>query len=303
MDHERQLGADDPAEEARLLASALEAHARRAAMRGVAWSRVEAQPLAPAAWQPAPAASTASAAPAAGASTRAVEPQAGTFAAPSAIPKPRAPAEVAPHSSASATPSASGLPRTLAPACSTLEDLRAAVARCTACELCRTRTQTVFSDGLGTRRILFVGEAPGADEDQTGAPFVGAAGRLLTDIIEKGMRLRREDVWIANLLKCRPPGNRDPAPEEAELCSPWLERQIELMQPSIIIALGRHAAGYLLGSSGSLGSLRGRVHERRGIPLVATYHPAYLLRTPQDKKECWQDIQLAMRTIGLQLPS
>jgi DNA polymerase len=288
MDQDLEFAGDDPAEEARLLASALEAHARRAAARGVAWSRVESKPAVPAATRGPE--MPKSAAP------NAARPTSGVASGAAAAAK----SAVADDAGAAASV---GVPRTLAPACATLDDLRAAVARCTACELCRTRTQTVVSDGRGTQRILFVGEAPGADEDQTGVPFVGAAGRLLTDIIEKGMRLRREEVWIANLLKCRPPGNRDPAPQETELCSPWLERQIELMQPRIIIALGRHAAGYLLGSSGSLSSLRGRVHDRRGVPLVATYHPAYLLRTPQDKKECWQDIQLAMRSIGLPFSS
>ncbi|MFN9788048.1 MAG: uracil-DNA glycosylase family protein [Planctomycetia bacterium] len=293
MHHDPEIGADDPLAEARLLAAALEAHARRAAQRGVAWCAVETPAPTATAWRPAEAPAAASANPS-GARSSLVAPAAD---AATSAPESRAPAL---GTTAAAT---RALPGMLAPACATLEDLRLAVAACTACDLCRTRTQTVVSDGSGARRVLFVGEAPGADEDRTGVPFVGAAGQLLTDIIEKGMRLRRDEVWIANLLKCRPPGNRDPAPQETELCAPWLERQIELMQPRIIIALGRHAAGYLLGSNGSLASLRGRVHERRGIPVVATYHPAYLLRTPADKKECWQDIQLAMRTAGLLLPS
>ena len=275
MEHELQLGAEDPLEETRLLAAALQAHSRRAAARGVAWSRVEAN--------------------------LSVEGKSGveTKTMPSS-----AAADCARSADAGvAAPAPTESPRILAPACATLEDLRAAVARCTACELCRTRTQTVFSDGLGARRILFVGDAPGADEDRSGVPFAGAAGQLLTDIIEKGMRLRRDEVWIANLLKCRPSDNGKPAPRASESCSPWLERQIELMQPRIIIALGQAAASHLLGSDDNLASLRGRVHERRGIPLVATYHPANLLRTPADKKECWQDIQLAMRAIGLQLSS
>jgi DNA polymerase len=189
-----------------------------------------------------------------------------------------------------------------AAAAQTLDELRLAVSRCEACDLCETRTKTVFQDGLGTQRILFVGEAPGADEDRTGVPFVGRAGQLLTDIITKGMGLERADVWIANVLKCRPPLNRDPNPKEKATCTPWLDRQIELLDPAILIALGRHAATHLLGFDAPLNSLRGRVHELRGRRVVATYHPAFLLRSPGEKKECWKDIQLAMRTIGLSPP-
>jgi len=193
--------------------------------------------------------------------------------------------------------------RALARGAATLEELRAVVAACTACELCETRTQTVFADGDGSRRVLFVGEAPGAEEDARGVPFVGPAGRLLTDIIVKGMRLAREEVYIANVLKCRPPGNRDPRPGEKELCTPFLDRQIELVDPRVIIPLGRHAAGHLLGTDAPLGKLRGRVHPYRGRVVVPTYHPAYLLRSPQMKSECWKDIQLAMAELGLPPPA
>jgi uracil-DNA glycosylase family 4 len=175
-----------------------------------------------------------------------------------------------------------------------LQSLREAVAGCQACDLCETRTQTVFLDGDGSAGVLFVGEAPGQNEDEQGVPFVGRAGRLLTDIIEKGMGLKRSEVAIANVLKCRPPGNRDPQASEKAACTPWLERQIELLDPKVVIALGRHAAGYLLDSDAPLGKMRGRVRDWKGRKLVATYHPAFLLRSPGFKRDCWQDIQLAL---------
>jgi DNA polymerase len=185
--------------------------------------------------------------------------------------------------------------------------LRDTVAACRACELARTRTQTVFADGpgggTGSTRVLFVGEAPGQHEDEQGVPFVGRAGQLLTDIIEKGMGLRREDVTIANVLKCRPPGNRDPTGEEKARCTPFLDRQIELVDPEVIIPLGLHATQHLLSSTASMGRLRGRVHDLGGRKVVPTYHPAYLLRSPGMKKECWKDIQVAMRELGLSRPT
>lgn len=184
-----------------------------------------------------------------------------------------------------------------------LATLAARVGECTACELCRTRRQTVFADGEPGARVMFVGEAPGAEEDRTGTPFVGRAGQLLTDIVTKGMGLERREVYIANVLKCRPPDNRDPSPAEKRLCTPFLERQIDLVDPAVIVPLGRHAAAHLLGQDLSMGRMRGRVHEARGRKLVPTYHPAYLLRTPTAKKDTWADIQLAMRELGLQIPA
>jgi DNA polymerase len=193
-----------------------------------------------------------------------------------------------------------------AAACKDLASLRAAVAECRACGLCSTRTQTVFSDGPDKVRLLFVGEAPGEQEDLTGVPFVGAAGQLLTDIIEKGIGIPRSQVAIANVLKCRPPGNRDPSQDEKRACAPWLARQIELLGPEVIVPLGRHAANHLLGVEGpdlrSMGSLRGQVLESRHGKLVPTYHPSYLLRTPDAKKDCWKDIQVAMGLLGLDPP-
>jgi uracil-DNA glycosylase family 4 len=183
-----------------------------------------------------------------------------------------------------------------------LDTLRTQVAACTACDLCQTRTQTVFQDGTGSAGVLFIGEAPGQQEDEQGVPFVGRAGQLLTDIIKKGMGLDRSQVAIANVLKCRPPANRDPLPEEKARCTPFLDRQIELLDPKVIIPLGLHASRHVLGSTLSMGRLRGRVHSVGGRKVVPTYHPAYLLRSPSMKKECWQDIQLALAELGLPRP-
>lgn len=225
--------------------------------------------------------------------------------APAARPAP-APAPVlerAPLASAELALGTGPRPAELAPGAPDLETLRGLVAACTACELCSTRRNTVFADGPPRARLLFVGEAPGESEDEQGVPFVGRAGALLTDIIVKGMGLARAEVAIANVLKCRPPGNRDPSPHEKELCSPFLDRQIELIDPELIVALGRHAAQHLLGVESSMSALRGRVHARGARKVVATYHPAYLLRNPAAKKDCWQDIQLALRELGLPLPA
>lgn len=170
------------------------------------------------------------------------------------------------------------------------------VSRCTQCKLHSTRTQTVF--GVGNRRAawLFVGEAPGADEDRQGEPFVGRAGQLLNAMLF-ALGLKREEVYIANVLKCRPPGNRDPQPDEVEKCEPFLIQQIELIRPKLIVALGRHAAHSLLKTEAPLSKLRGQRLSYRGTPLVITYHPAYLLRSPADKRRAWDDLCLA-RTIA-----
>jgi len=184
-----------------------------------------------------------------------------------------------------------------------LATLRACVSRCEACGLSKTRKQTVFMDGRGTRKLMFVGEAPGADEDTQGVPFVGRAGQLLTEIIEKGMGIDRQEVTIANVLKCRPPENREPTPAEKATCTPWLDRQVELVDPSVIVPLGRHAAMHVLRTEASMGAMRGRIHAQGGRQVVPTYHPAYLLRSPGEKKECWKDIQLAMGVLGIPVPS
>ena len=169
------------------------------------------------------------------------------------------------------------------------------VAACTRCaELAQTRTQTVFGVGNPYARLVFCGEAPGADEDRVGEPFVGRAGQLLNDIIVKGMKIRREDVYILNILRCRPPGNRTPLPVEAAACREYLDRQLAIIQPKFICCLGAVAAQNLLGTEETIGRLRGRVHDFHGIKVVCTYHPAYLLRNPQAKRPVWDDIQLLM---------
>ena len=180
-----------------------------------------------------------------------------------------------------------------------LTALAGEVAACTRCdELARCRTQTVFGVGNPNADLCFVGEAPGADEDAQGEPFVGAAGQLLTRIIG-AMGLERRDVYICNVLKCRPPGNRTPEPDEIANCRGFLERQIEMIRPKFICALGAVAAKALLDSALSIGRLRGRFHQYRGIPVLCTYHPAYLLRTPEAKKDVWEDIQILMKEMGL----
>ncbi len=176
--------------------------------------------------------------------------------------------------------------------------LKAAVARCTRCPLHRTRTQAVFGVGDEKADWLIVGEAPGADEDEKGEPFVGQAGKLLDNMLKSIGLKRGENVYIANVLKSRPPGNRNPEPEEVEACVPYLKRQIELIQPKLILASGRFAVQFLLGREASVASLRGRVHDYQGIPVIVTYHPAYLLRNPPEKAKAWEDLCLARETMA-----
>lgn len=180
----------------------------------------------------------------------------------------------------------------------TLEILRNEVAGCTLChELASTRTQTVFGVGNPAARLCFLGEAPGADEDRQGEPFVGRGGQLLNKIIE-ACRLKREEVYILNILKCRPPGNRNPTPGEADNCRQYLLRQLDLIQPEFICCLGAVAAQNLLRTTDAIGKLRGKVHDYRGINVVCTYHPAYLLRNPSAKKYTWDDMKMLMREMG-----
>ena len=175
--------------------------------------------------------------------------------------------------------------------------LRAAAAACKACALCKQRKQAVFGVGSESAPWLFVGEGPGADEDEQGEPFVGQAGRLLDSMLGAlGLRRGRE-VYIANVVKCRPPGNRTPSLDEAAACAPFLDRQIDLVAPKLIVALGKTAASRLLQTEASLGSLRGRLHNYRGTPVVVTYHPAYLLRNLPDKAKAWEDLLFARRTL------
>jgi uracil-DNA glycosylase len=171
------------------------------------------------------------------------------------------------------------------------------VAACVRCDLHKTRTQTVFGVGNRSARWMFIGEAPGADEDRQGEPFVGRAGQLLNAMIH-AIGLKREEVYIANVLKCRPPGNRDPQPNEVGCCEPYLIRQIALIRPTLIVALGRHAAHSLLKTDAPLSRLRGQRLSYQGTPLIVTYHPAYLLRTPSDKGRAWDDLCLAKRVVG-----
>jgi len=171
------------------------------------------------------------------------------------------------------------------------------VQQCTKCPLYAGRTHTVFGVGNPHAELVFVGEAPGAEEDRQGLPFVGRAGQLLTDIIVKGMRMRREDVYICNVLKCRPPGNRDPNPMEVFNCEPYLIQQLQFIQPKVVCALGRISAQTLLKTDAPLNTLRGKWHNYHGIPLRVTYHPAYLLRNPADKKNTWIDIKEIMKLL------
>ncbi len=176
------------------------------------------------------------------------------------------------------------------------DSFAADVDACTTCGLCRTRKRSV--PGVGDTRAdwLFVGEAPGAEEDARGEPFVGQAGKLLDSMLAAIGLARGDDVYIANVLKCRPPGNRNPEPNEVDACRPYLDRQIALLAPKIIVALGKSAATTLLGTEASIASLRGRVHRYQGVPLIVTYHPAYLLRTLADKAKAWEDLLLARTT-------
>ena len=176
-------------------------------------------------------------------------------------------------------------------------ELKEAVRGCAACPLHVARTQSVFGVGDEQADWLFVGEGPGAEEDARGEPFVGQAGKLLDNMLAAIGIKRGHDVYIANIVKCRPPGNRVPDPREAEQCAPFLRRQIALIQPRLIVALGKTAASHLLSTEASLGSLRGRVHDFHGTALLVTYHPAYLLRNPPDKAKAWEDLCLARETM------
>lgn len=175
--------------------------------------------------------------------------------------------------------------------------LKQTVVSCQACPLAQTRTQTVFGVGDEHAEWLFVGEAPGAEEDRRGEPFVGAAGQLLDNMLASIRLKRGENVYIANVLKCRPPQNRDPHGEEVLKCDPFLKRQVELIQPKLIVALGKFAAQSLLETDASISSLRGKLHRYNGTPLIVTYHPAYLLRNLPDKSKAWEDLCFARATM------
>lgn len=183
----------------------------------------------------------------------------------------------------------------------TLTELKETLLECRGCDLCGQKTNYVFGEGPARAELMFVGEAPGAEEDKQGRPFVGRAGQLLTKIIES-IGLKRENVFITNILKCRPPENRNPLPSEIAACSPCLIKQIELIKPRIICALGKFAAQTLLNTEVPIGKLRGQFFDYRGIRLMPTYHPAYLLRNPNDKKYVWEDMQKVARELGLEIP-
>jgi len=179
-----------------------------------------------------------------------------------------------------------------------LQAVRADIGDCTRCKLHTLgRTQVVFGVGNPNADLMFVGEAPGADEDIQGIPFVGRAGQLLTDIIEKGLKIPRKDVYIANVIKCRPPQNRNPEPDEVATCEPFLFRQIDIIRPKVIVALGKFGAQTLLRTLDPISRLRGRVFEYRGAKLIPTFHPAYLLRNPSSKRDVWEDMKLVLKLL------
>ncbi|MEA1051079.1 uracil-DNA glycosylase [Lamprobacter modestohalophilus] len=185
--------------------------------------------------------------------------------------------------------------------------LEASVAECRRCKLCQTRTKTVFGTGDRQAELLFVGEGPGQDEDRQGEPFVGRAGQLLNKMLA-AVGLTREQVYIANIVKCRPPGNRNPEPDEASACRPYLERQIALIQPKLIVSLGAVSANNLLGNTEAVGRLRGKRHYYQPgngtapIPLLVTYHPSYYLRSPAEKAKGWQDLQMIFKALSKSTP-
>ena len=239
-----------------------------------------------------------------------VPPQAADAVVPAA-PEPAAPAALAmaaPVERVSAQPAVAG-PRALGPTAAgrpaiehmNWDELAHAVATCRACKLCSSRHNTVFGVGDPQADWLIVGEAPGENEDLQGEPFVGQAGKLLDNMLKALGLDRQRNAYIANVLKCRPPGNRNPQPEEVAQCEPFLRRQVELLQPRIILAMGRFAVQSLLGTNEPIGKLRGRAHQYLGVPVVVTYHPAYLLRNLPDKAKAWADLCLARELAGDQV--
>ena len=183
-----------------------------------------------------------------------------------------------------------------------LDQLQHSIKDCTLCKLCQGRTQVVFGVGNPEAELVFVGEGPGADEDRQGIPFVGRAGQLLTKMIENGMGLKREDVYICNVIKCRPPGNRNPELEEIATCEPFLQQQLAIIQPRVIVALGKFAAQTLLETTTTITKLRGHWREYNGIKLLPTFHPSYLLHNPGGKGKVWDDLKMVMAELGLPVP-
>ncbi len=183
-----------------------------------------------------------------------------------------------------------------------LDQLQQSLQDCTKCKLSKSRNHVVFGEGNPNAELVFVGEGPGGDEDRQGRPFVGKAGQLLTKMIENGMGLKREDVYICNVIKCRPPNNRNPELDEIAACEPFLHQQIEIIRPKVIVALGKFAAQNLLNTTSPISHLRGQWYEYKGCKLLPTFHPSYLLRSPQEKHKAWEDLQLVMKELGLPLP-
>jgi DNA polymerase len=183
-----------------------------------------------------------------------------------------------------------------------LRAIREEMGDCQRCRLAQGRKSIVFGQGNPRAELMFIGEAPGAEEDEQGLAFVGRAGRLLTDIIEKGLKMKRSEVWIGNILKCRPPQNRNPETDEVLACQPFLETQIRTIQPKVIVALGKFAAHWLLKTATPITRLRGQLGEWEGIPAMPTYHPAYLLRNPRAKKDLWEDMKVVLELLGRPVP-
>ena len=198
--------------------------------------------------------------------------------------------------------SKAGTPPVDASAFSSLEEVYQSLEGCERCKLCKGRTNIVRGEGSTKPEIMFVGEAPGAKEDETGRPFIGRSGQLLTKMIE-AMGVKREDVFIANVVKCRPPENRAPKPDEVEQCRPFLEAQIKMLKPKMVVALGKTATANLLQTKEAIGELRGKIHSYQGTKLIVTFHPAYLLRNPPAEKDCWEDLQRAMKELGWKAPA
>jgi uracil-DNA glycosylase family 4 len=183
-----------------------------------------------------------------------------------------------------------------------LRAIREEMGECTRCRLSQGRKTIVFGQGNPNAELMFVGEAPGAEEDQQGLAFVGRAGQLLTDIIEKGLKMKRSDVYITNVQKCRPPQNRNPEPDEIIACQPFLEAQIRAIRPRVLVGLGKFGAHWLLKTAVPITRLRGRMGEYEGIPVMPTYHPAYLLRNPSAKKDLWEDMKVVLQILGRSVP-
>ncbi len=200
-----------------------------------------------------------------------------------------------PREPATGTPAREeGVAAAASDAAAVLKAVREDVGDCERCKLARGRRNIVFGQGNPDARLMFVGEAPGADEDAQGLAFVGRAGQLLTDIIEKGLKIPRKDVFIANVLMCRPPENRNPEPDEIIACQPFLEQKIDAIRPRVLVGLGKFGAQWLMKSAEPISRLRGRVGDYKGIKVVPTYHPAFLLRTPSAKKEVWEDMKVVL---------